>query len=416
MKDQQGGNQESMSKSLLQPLERSLDGLTTFPFATVETLASVLDCSPDALLLVDRTGTIRWFNKQLADLFGYTQEELEGQLLEVLLPERQRAFHEIWRQRSLHDPRTRPMGVGLDLIGRHKDGSEFPIDVSLRPLLVGQTLCIVSAVRRMVPQRSREQERRQLTERLRLQSQLINLSSDAILVCSPEGHILSWNAGAEELYGWKEQDVIGQISTDLLATHFPLPFEELFQVLVQKGRWDGDLIHRCRDGRDVIVESRWALVRDERGKPTAILEINRDVTERRRLEHREQDAQEEMRARLDVLQLILDRLATGIFLVQGLQGRLLLANHAAIDLWGVEWSRNQSKEDFLAQSPVSFLTEDGQPLLPEHSLISHAMLTGEPVLHRQLVIRRPDGGSLPVIVDAIPLDLFQALPRLPVEM
>src|SRR5262249_22270513 len=91
-------------------------------------------------------------------------------------------------------------------------------------------------------------------------------------------HIISWNKGAEKLYGWTAQEAIGKITHTLLQTDFPVSLETVTQILEQHSRWEGELIHTCRDGRQVIVESRQALVRDEQGSPTAILEINRDVT------------------------------------------------------------------------------------------------------------------------------------------
>lgn len=379
-------------------------------------LTSLLDFSPDALLIIDATGTIALVNAQLEALFGYSQEELIGQPLEILLPEYLRAAHVAQRLRYMSTPRARPMGIGLHLVGRRKDNSEFPVDISLRPLLIGQELHVIGAIRDMTAQHRAEQERVQLTERLHRQDQLINHAHDAILVRDCQGRILSWNRGAEELYGWSEQEAQGQISHHLLSTRFPQSLETLEYQLEQSGHWDGDLIHRCRNGREVVVESRWVLVRNDEERPTTILEINRDVTERRRLEQVEQEARAEMKARLDILQLILDRLSTGIFLVQGPQERLLLANGAATDLWGVEWKQNQPMRDFLEQQQVCLFTEDGRPLLLEDSATERAMTLGEPVLHTQLVLRRPDGVSFPVLVDAIPLDLHYPSDHLPAPL
>lgn len=379
-------------------------------------LASLLDSSPDALLAIDATGTIVLLNAQLEMLFGYDQRELIGQPLEVLLPERLRAPHVAQRLHYLSAPRARPMGIGLNLVGRRKNGSEFPVDISLRPLLIGQVVYVMGAIRDMTAQRLAEQERVQLTERLQRQDQLLNLSHDAILVRDPQSRIISWNQGAEDLYGWKEHEAVGQIVHLLLSTRFPQPREAIEHILEQTGHWYGDLIHLCRDGREVIVESRWVLVRNEKGTPTTILEINRDVTERRRLEQFEQEARAETKARLDVLQLILDRLPTSIFLVRGPQARLLLANRAATDLWGAEWKQDQPMKNFLEQQHVRLFTEDGRPLSSEDSATGRAMALGEPVLHAQLVFRRSDGVSLPVLVDAIPLDLLHTFHRLPASM
>src|SRR5512135_2882893 len=96
-----------------------------------------LDISPDALLIVDRAGTIVMANEQAAALFGYSREELHGLWLDALLPERLRALHANHREHYFTAPRTRSMGAGLQLFGQHKDGTEFPVDISLRPVLLG---------------------------------------------------------------------------------------------------------------------------------------------------------------------------------------------------------------------------------------------------------------------------------------
>ncbi len=115
-----------------------------------------------------------------------------------------------------------------------------------------------------------EQELQQLDQTIRLQANLIELAHDAIIVRNPASRIVSWNKGSETLYGWAAHEILGQVTHTLLDTRFP-----------QSRHWEGELIHTCRDGRQVIVESRQVLVRDEQGRPKAILEINRDITERR---------------------------------------------------------------------------------------------------------------------------------------
>jgi PAS domain S-box-containing protein len=119
-------------------------------------------------------------------------------------------------------------------------------------------------------------------------AELIELAHDAIIVRSPESVIISWNQGAERLYGWTEQEAFGQTSHELLQTHFPHSREVADNLLALHGQWEGQLTHSRRDGTKVIVESRQVLLRDEAGRPGAILEINRDITEREHMQ-REQD-------------------------------------------------------------------------------------------------------------------------------
>jgi len=119
---------------------------------------------------------------------------------------------------------------------------------------------------------------------------LIALAHDAIIVRTPTGVILSWNQGAEKLYGWTAKRAIGQAAHELLQTRFPTSRRAMEALLEQQGRWEGQLIHVRRGGEEVTVESRQVLVRDERGQITAALEINRDISDLERLTREQAEA------------------------------------------------------------------------------------------------------------------------------
>lgn len=142
-------------------------GASTIIRATTERLRAeqpfraLLESAPDAMVIVDRSGLIVLVNSRTEELFGYTRKELVRQSVEMLVPERLVEGHRIHRQGYFGDPRTRPMGAGLALFGRRKDGSEFPVEISLSPLVTdGRTLAI-SAIRD-VTSRKAEEERAQL--------------------------------------------------------------------------------------------------------------------------------------------------------------------------------------------------------------------------------------------------------------
>jgi PAS domain S-box-containing protein len=142
---------------------------------------------------------------------------------------------------------------------------------------------------------SLEQRVRERTAELAQQVRLINMARDAIMVRSIGGLILLWNEGAERLYGWKREEAIGKRSHDLLETRFPMPLEEIEEVLKRHGSWDGELIHKSREGATIVVASRWVLDRD-RSVDAAILEINTDITERRAYEETLRRARDEAMA------------------------------------------------------------------------------------------------------------------------
>ena len=124
---------------------------------TGELARSALDAAPDALIIVDAAGTVRFANRQASALFGYTHEELIGRPVERLLPERFRDRHVGDRQGFFGAPRPRPMGAGLTLFGQRSDGREFPVEVSLSPVVADRTL-VAAAIRDISERRRAEAE------------------------------------------------------------------------------------------------------------------------------------------------------------------------------------------------------------------------------------------------------------------
>jgi PAS domain S-box-containing protein len=124
---------------------------------------------------------------------------------------------------------------------------------------------------------------------VQIQAQLIELAHDAIIVRDSSSSIIFWNRGAEELYGWTAQEAIGQVTHALLHTRFPMSRETVDALLITGQQWEGELVHTCKDGRQIIVESRQMLTHNIRNQPTAILEINRDITERKQRERENQE-------------------------------------------------------------------------------------------------------------------------------
>jgi PAS domain S-box-containing protein len=140
-------------------------------------------------------------------------------------------------------------------------------------------------------------------ERIREQAALINQANDAILVCDLADRITFWNRGAEKLYGWTPADVQGRAVADLLCKKGAAGLREANQVVAAAGQWDGELAQMARDGREIIVASRWTLLYDSAGRPRSKLIINTDITEKKKAEAKLLRAQ-----RLENV----DRLASGI--------------------------------------------------------------------------------------------------------
>ncbi len=239
-------------------------------------IRQLLESAPDGMVIVNREGRIVLVNSQTEELFGYGRKELIGQPVEILIPGRYRARHLSERAKYLQEPRNWASGVKLELRGLRKDGTEFPAEISLSPMENQGEALILSAIRDI-------SERKAAQETVEVQAKFLNAANDAIIVGDTAERIIYWNGGAERLYGWKREEAIGKSSHELLQTEFPVPFEEIASRR-EKGEWEGELIHRKRDGTKITVASHWTTLRNAQQKVAGWLEINRDITERKRAE------------------------------------------------------------------------------------------------------------------------------------
>jgi diguanylate cyclase (GGDEF)-like protein/PAS domain S-box-containing protein len=128
-----------------------------------------------------------------------------------------------------------------------------------------------------------EQER---IETLREQAELLELAHDAVIVRDLDNRITFWNRGAEMTYGWSREQALGKSMHQLLQSNLPESMVNIEDTLFRAGHWEGQIGHTTKEGERIVVASRWALKRDGSGTPQAVLEINRDVTERRLIEER----------------------------------------------------------------------------------------------------------------------------------
>lgn len=139
---------------------------------------------------------------------------------------------------------------------------------------------------------------RQMEEAFQKQTEMLDLANDTIMIRDLNDHIVYWNQGAERLYGWSRSEALGSYVHTFLQTTFPRPLQRIFEEFFQKGHWDGILQHSKKNGERITVASRWTLRRGEDGRPSAYLEINNDITARRRAEEELQTAHNELEQRV----------------------------------------------------------------------------------------------------------------------
>lgn len=155
-------------------------------------------------------------------------------------------------------------------------------EIRERARIEGQLRVLAASLEDRVAERTSSLEAQ--TRMLQDQASLLNLAHDSIFVRDMNNAIQFWNHGAEETYGWTREEAQGKVTHTLFQTQFPEPLAKIEEKLFELGHWEGELVHTRRDGSRIVVASRWALLREADHTPGKVLEINRDITERKRAE------------------------------------------------------------------------------------------------------------------------------------
>jgi PAS domain S-box-containing protein len=243
------------------------------------TLASI----GDAVITTDRDGHITYLNPIAEQLTGWPNDEGVGQpMVSVLdvIDERTHQHISSPVEKVLLEGNKVALANHSALVAR--DGRLIPIEDSAAPIRdsAGQTIGVVMVFHDV-------EQKRRTEEKLQQFNRLIELSYEPIFSWELGGPILTWNRGCEQLYGYTREEAVGQVSHALLHTRYPVSFETLQAELHTTGTWTGEIRHRTKDGREVVIESRHQLIHSA-GK-WQVLETNRDVTLRKQAETNEQE-------------------------------------------------------------------------------------------------------------------------------
>jgi PAS domain S-box-containing protein len=272
--------------------------------AEVMLSSDLLETLPDAIVAVDRDGTIIQTNSQTQALFGYSRDELIGQKVEVLVPESFRPQHHQHRAGYADAPKTRRMGADLDLYGRRRNGSEFPVEISLSPVFTDKGTFVLSAIRDISDRkriaeelrRANEELHRRTTEQLgeyraRLAT-IIDSSDDAIIAKDLNGVITSWNKGAERIYGYAPDEIIGKHISVLAPSDRQNEVPEILRRIAQGEHIEHfESARVTKDGRQLDVSISVSPLRDTKDEIIGASVIARDITDQKRAESQLHQAQ-----------------------------------------------------------------------------------------------------------------------------
>jgi formate hydrogenlyase transcriptional activator len=238
--------------------------------------------SPDAILVTNPDGRITRANTQVELIFGYSRDELVGQLIEILIPERFRQIHPA--HRNSYNAQPRPMGTGLELFGRRKDGSEFPVDIMISPVQTAAGRLVLSVIRDISEKKQAEDALRRSERQLR---SLFEVSPDAIVVTNRKGKIGEVNAQVEKFFGYERSELLGQPIEILIPERFhtthPRHREEYATQPRVRAMGAGlELYGRRKDGSEFPVDIMLGPV--EAAEDRVVLSVIRDLTQKKEAE------------------------------------------------------------------------------------------------------------------------------------
>jgi PAS domain S-box-containing protein len=239
----------------------------------------LLEAAPDAMVVVNSSGEIALLNVQAEKQFGYRRDELLGQKVKNIIPDGFAERLVADGTRTAAEALAQQIGTGIELNGRRKDGSTFPIEIMLSPLESAEGILVTAAIRDITERKRVEDSLRNSEERFRLMASGIKDYANVML--DPEGLVVSWNEGAERIKGYRAEEIIGQPFSRFYPAediHNGKPAMELARAL-ESGSFEDEGWRLRKDGTRFLANVVITALRDENGRLRGFGKITRDITE-----------------------------------------------------------------------------------------------------------------------------------------
>ncbi|HXF11244.1 MAG TPA: PAS domain S-box protein [Desulfuromonadaceae bacterium] len=245
---------------------------------TAERLRAILETAVEGIITIDDRGIIESINPSAQKIFGYSPDEAIGKNVKILMPEPYRHEHDGYLKNYRHTGHARIIGIGREVIGRRKDGSVFPMDLSVSEVSLAGRRMFTGFVRDIT-------ERKAAEKVLAHYAALVESSDDAIIGKTLTGQVTSWNRGAEQIFGYLSSEIVGRSITLLFPEERQNEEPEIL-ARIQRGESVDhyETIRVRKDGRLIDVSVTVSPIRDADGSIIGASKVARDISERKKLE------------------------------------------------------------------------------------------------------------------------------------
>jgi PAS domain S-box-containing protein len=358
----------------------------------------LLEAAPDAMVVVNPKGEIVLLNVQAEKRFGYSRDELLGQKVKNIIPDgfAERLIAD--GTRSAADALAQQIGTGIELTGRRKNGSEFPIEIMLSPIDSTDGILVTAAVRDISVRKDAERHLAQMEERRRLGENALRESEEryrllldgvqnyAIFMMDPGGLIVSWNAGAERIKGFTADEIIGHN----FSCFFPPEDiqrgrpDEVLRITAASGRHEEHGMRVRKDGSRFLASVVFTALRDSAGDLRGFSEFSHDLSESK-------ESEAKYRALLEA--------APDAMVVVNQTGEIVLLNVRAEKQFGY------SRDELVGQRVKNIIPEGfAERLIADGTRSAADALAQQIGTGIELIARRKDGSEFPIEIMLSPLE------------
>jgi PAS domain S-box-containing protein len=357
-----------------------------------------LEAAPDAMVVVNQGGEIVLVNVQAEKQFGYRRDELVGQKVKSIIPEgfAERLIADATR--SAAEALEQQIGMGIELSGRRKDGSEFPIEIMLSPLESAEGILVTAAIRNISVRKAAEMHLAQMEGRRRLVEDALRESEEryrmlldgiqdyAVFVMDARGQVLSWNAGAERIKGYKADQIIGHnfscfFPPEDIARGRP---EEVLRITAASGRHEERGMRVRKDGSRFLAGLTFTALRGPAGDLQGFSEFSHDLTE-------SQESEAKYRGLLEA--------APDAMVVVDQRGEIVLLNVQAEKQFGYR------RDELVGQKVKNIIPEGfAERLIADATRSTADALAQQIGMGIELIARRKDGSRFPIEIMLSPLE------------